>query len=678
MNNIIEKDERTSSLQVLFAILIFGTAASAFILANLYQDLTTPDLIDPSVLVLRHRVGLSPKPVERFVFLLLLFVVPTVAYALILKGAQTPVRSIAKGIKIFVPALLGIGFFYPFVGFDFSQALLSGKSMPPEHPLRFMGVCVLLAVAWYGWISSRGPRSIRPNRLIATLAWCLFITAMLLQIGAWRLVSVASLTVAATWWNSADAVMYTISQVFAGKTVLVDMPSQYGLFAEIVAPLFRVIDLSVFSFTALWAILQVVSLSAVFHVMQKYIREPAIKVTAGLALVMLTFETSLWLIGIDERYWQYWPIRFLWPALSVLAFHSYTRRNTIGRLLVVSAIGAIGSIWNADSGLVIVIALAAFIVGKLTFLFVKQRATSRRERRDLITALALHAAIFVLAVAAMTAYLMAKSGHALNWGWLFEYQRIFYGTGFMMMPIPTAKPSPWMPIIAVYLVGMMYALSSWMKYPQARASDLMFYLSFLGVGLFVYYEGRSHILNLVTVCWPALMLAAILSDRVVRAYRAGLLPRYQLCLPTVTLALLLFCCIPLLRYAPDLAKESVVNFETRGVPVDAQVVDELAFIRAHSVRGEQCLILAYRQGLYYAETGLVSPVSGPGYSELITSRDRDLLINQLERLKAPCVFVGVGKDSAVELEVDPVSALKQYVVQSKSAKGTMLFLRPRA
>jgi len=73
----------------------------------------------------------------------------------------------------------------------------------------------------------------------------------------------------------------------------------------------------------------------------------------------------------------------------------------------------------------------------------------------------------------------------------------------------------------------------------------------------------------------------------------------------------------------------------------------------------------------------VSPVTGPGYSELITSHDRDLLIDQLQKLKSPCVFVGVGKDSAVELEIDPVLVLTQYVVQTTSAKGTMLFLRPR-
>jgi len=277
----------------------------------------------------------------------------------------------------------------------------------------------------------------------------------------------------------------------------------------------------------------------------------------------------------------------------------------------------------------------------------------------------------------MSTYLLVKSGHALNWTWLFEYQRIFYGIGFMMIPMPM-KPSPWMPIIAVYVLGMMVAVSSWMRSPNGRAADLIFYLSFLGLGLFVYYEGRSHILNLITVCWPAMLLSVILSDRVIRAYRAGLLPRVQLCLPTVTLTLLLFCCIPMLRNTRDLLAQSVANYKTRGVPNDALVADELSFIRAHSVRGEQCLILAKRQGLYNAAAGLVSPVTGPGYAELITSRDRDSLLDQMSKLKVPCVFVGVGSESAVELDMDAISILKQYAVQAKSMKGSMLLLRPRS
>jgi len=378
-----------------------GTLLGAIALQALYVVLVKVPIIDPLILISRHRVGLSPKPVERFVFLVSMLLVPVVAYGTVLKSGRIHVvlsSEFERVVSLAIPVLLSIALFSPFVGFDFSQALLSGRSMPPEHPLRVMGACLLVAGAWYSWVSVRSRGVVTCNRFTASFATGLFVAAMLLQIFAWRLLSDASLTVDATWWNSADAVIYTVGQVVGGKTVLVDMPSQYGLFAEFIAPIFKVVGLSIFSFTALWATLQIASLSAVFFVLQKHVREPALKITVGIALVMVTFETSLWLIGINERYWQYWPIRFVWPALSVLAFYSYTRRKTLPRLLVISAFGAIGSIWNADSGLVIELALAAFIVGKLVLLTIEHNTASTPERRDLMRAVVLHVVMLALAV----------------------------------------------------------------------------------------------------------------------------------------------------------------------------------------------------------------------------------------------------------------------------------------
>jgi hypothetical protein len=670
--------ETATRLQLHFAIVVLGTFLAALVLRSVYVWFAAPATVDPLILIARHRLNLNPKPVERFTFLVLMFVVPLATYGSVLKLDRTRFNQISPSMRFAssaLPILLSLAFFWPFVGLDFGRTLISGDSMSPENAVWLLASCLIFSAVWFASISIRGRYQVGRN-CTTSLAAVLFIATMLLQIGAWRVVGEASITVDAQWWNSADAVIYTVGQVVAGKTVLVDMPSQYGLFAEFVAPFFRVIGLSILSFTTLWAALQVLSLGAVFYVAQKHIREPALKITVGIALVMVTFETSLWFIGIPERYWQYWPIRFTWPALSVLAFHAYTRKKLLSRMFLISVIGAIGSIWNLDSGLVIELALSAFILGKFGFLRVARPIKSRRERRELMIALLLHIAAFAVAVTAMSVYLTTKSHHALNWAWLFEYQRTFYGAGFMMLPMPM-KPSPWMAIIALYVLGIMVAVYSWMATPKARVSDLVFYLSFLGLGLFVYYEGRSHILNLITVCWPAVVLAPILSDRVVRAYRAELLPRVQLLLPVITLALLLYCSIPVLRHAKDLWTESIANFQTRGLSSDALVAGELRFIRAHSTPGEECLILAKRQGLYSAATGLASPVQGPGYAELITTRDRDLLLTQMARLKAPCVFVGIGKDTAVELDMDPVSILKQYAVQAESPDGTMLFLRPR-
>ena len=296
------------------------------VLAILHQAFAKPPLIDPSILMPQHRIKLRPEPTERFVFVTLAFVVPISAYwamvALPVLQRGRPSRF-WQATSWLLPVALAVLFFAPFIGSDFSQvllpskdfsqALLSGKPTPPEHPLRFLAASLAVSAIWCGWLSLKRS-AVRPaGTLVSTIAWTVFVFAMLLQMFAWRVRGENSISMGGNWWGHVDAVVYTVSQVVAGRTLLVDMPSQYGLFAEMIGPLFRIVGLSVLKFTTLCALLQVASLSAVFYVVQRFVREPVLKIAIAGALVMVTFETSLWLIGVDEFQFQYWPIRFFGP-----------------------------------------------------------------------------------------------------------------------------------------------------------------------------------------------------------------------------------------------------------------------------------------------------------------------------------------------------------------------------
>ena len=668
---------RAARLQLLFLVVVALTVAGSTALAFLYHVFWKQPLVDATVLMPRLRSMLSPKPDERFVFLTLAILVPIAAYWAVVHFPSLQNCSssrIWRATRMLLPAILAGCFFGPLIGSDFIY-YLAGKSTSPELRTRWLLASLAASLIWLGWVALGPKRPARANSFASSVAWTIFVPAMLLQIFAWRVVGERSISLSAPWWVSADAVIYTLSQVVAGKTLLVDLPSQYGLYAEMVAPVFRIIGLSILKFTVLCAVLQVASLSAVFYVVQKVVREPALKISIAVAVVMLTFETHIWLFGIDDRYFQYWPIRFLWPALAVLAFYLYSKRRTVGRGIVVSIIGAIGSLWNADSGLAIEIAFAAFLVSKSIFFYERRRYSSPQERSHLARLLALHLAIFVLVVGAMFAYLMAKSGHGLHLSWLFKYQRLFYGLGFMMMPTPL-QPHPWMLFVATYLMGIMTAFALWLRRPGAKRADLILFLSFLGLGLFLYYQGRSHVLNLFNAGWPALILAVILADGVVRSVRARRLQRVYLIVPAAVLAVILFSCISFVAGTGKLWDDAVSAFVTRNTPADLLVSDELNFIRAHSARGEPCVILARRQGLYYAATGLVSPVKGPGYVELMTVRDRDTFLWQLSNNRFECVFVGVGPESGMEIDTDPLAALPRYSVEATSSMGSMRYLRP--
>lgn len=477
------------------------------------------------------------------------------------------------------------------------------------------------------------------------------------------------------WYISFDAVVYPLSQVTHGKTLLVDLPSQYGLFPEIIAPFFRIINFSIYSFTVFCSILQIISLTSLYYVIHQIVRDRLLKLALGFALLMITFETVLFIINVPDRYFQYWPIRFFWPALSVLTFFKYSIRPTVGKAALFSLLGAIGAIWNADSGLVIEAAFAAFLVAKWISMYWRARATTKPERRILGVALLVHVACFVLALLLMKWYLVAKSGGHLHTAWLTEYQKIFYGLGFMMLPMPLT-PSPWMSVLAIYLMGIIVSVSSWTKFPSSRRSDLIFYLSLLGLGLFIYYEGRSHVLNLISVCWPALMLVAILADRTLRAVNAKLGSSMNVALYIAALAILAFCSEPLLASSGRMMSSALNRYEHRHNVDDQLVARELSFIRKHSRADEECLIFSRRQGIYYAETGLSSPIRGPGITEMILQRDLDDFVASIKSTQIGCVFMGIGKESAINVGVDNLKLFQGYHVVATSLGGSMVLMVP--
>ena len=150
----------------------------------------------------------------------------------------------------------------------------------------------------------------------------------------------------------------------AGKTLLVDLPSQYGLYPGLLAPVFKVIGFSIFNLVAIFAVLQVLSLAAVYWVVHRTVRDNAIRISCALALVMVTFGTVVMLIGLVDPYYQYWPIRFVCPAIALLLFYRYSRQPTAWRAFQVSLMAAIGALWNMDSGLMIVIAFVGVLVIK--------------------------------------------------------------------------------------------------------------------------------------------------------------------------------------------------------------------------------------------------------------------------------------------------------------------------
>jgi hypothetical protein len=674
-------------VQLLFVAILATIVVGAFGLIWAHQFLPQRALPSPDLIIGVYRSYVLPKPTEQFVFALLASTVPIVALMMSMSQwksnliqASAPSAAMQKMLPFVVAALL----FSPLVRSEFVTTIIGEYGNEHSHGFAAIVAASVAAAAGCIW-SVLGRRSPIPSKWktrSTAVGWVIFLSAVALQMLAWRLVSVASVTRSGVWSTHADPVFYALSQVVAGKTLMVDLPSQYGLFPEMIGPLFKLIGLSVFKLSVVFAAMQVVSLAAVYYVLSRLIKSRLLLVVTGLALVMLTFESVLYFVGIDERYYQYWPIRFFWPAVSVLGFYCFAHRRTLTRGCIVSLMGAIGLLWNLDSGLFISVAYGAYLGARLISVLLKSReaptadVADRWNVRAYLIAIALHVLITVVVVAAFLTALTWKAHKPLDLFWLLEYQRIFYSLGLMMLPLPR-QLDPWMSVLGVYLIGLLAALTAWRRRLPRVKDDVLFYLSMLGLGLFVYYEGRSHVLNLVTVCWPVALIVAILADELLRAIRARLLPMGKIWLPIAAISLLLLACASFAARAPRLLHDAARQYATRGVTEELFVRSELALIREHAAGRRECLIISQRQGIYYAESGLGSPLKGPGFVEMLLKADQDQLVSQVLNGGIPCIFLGIGAYTNAGLKLDAEKMREKYSIVATNAQNTMQYLEAK-
>jgi hypothetical protein len=674
---------RANQFYTLFLAVMATTVVAALFLTWVHGFIPQKPRSSTVDLIVDAYKGLVlPEPSEQFTFALLAILVPIVALVLSVSRME-PVSITDSGpaCAYFPPIVAGI-FLWTIFGSDFLPTIARDflKSYTPLDS-GFL-IAALLAAVLLCLELIRSSRSSTTGRRAGTFAaWAIFLTAVLLQMTSWRIVSFASvLPPISPWEGHADPLFYVIAQVHQGKTLLSDLPSQYGLFPEMLSPIFRVVGLTVGRASLLFALLQMISMIGLFFVLERFVRSRLLLTITGLALVQLTFATVVLNASYEDPYFQYWPLRFFWPAVSVVVFHWFSRRPNHLRACVLSAVGAVALVWNLDSGLFIVVAFGAYPAARSVMSWMTRSDAGVHDNpgpRTYALALASHVAITLAIAAAFMGVLTLKAGQPLRLRWIFEYQRVFADLGLAMLPLPR-RPHPWMAVLAIYLAGLLQAFFMWKRGSRVTVkADILFYLSMLGLGLFAYYVGRSHILNLVAVCWPAAMLIAIFADDTLRMLRAKALAPSTITIAIVACAMLLLAAGSFVARVPLFTERAGSQFSTRGQASDPLASSELAFIKRHAPAGSACLILASRQGIYHAQAQVASPYRGPGIVETVLIADQRRMMDEVFAGAYPCLFVGLGPKSAPNFKVDMPKLLGAYVVADQISGDTMIYLQPR-
>jgi hypothetical protein len=425
-------------------------------------------------------------------------------------------------------------------------------------------------------------------------------------------------------------------QVSLGRDLLVDYQSQYGLYPDFLAPIFAVINLSVFSFSLTMGLLTAASFGLLAWVLRAAIARRGVAIAAYLALLfngwlLFQLRTEGNLTHYLDLYFQYMPLRLIGPAIGVAWIWAYHVRPTRRRYWGAQFCLAAGVLWNPDSG---VATLAAWLAALVYDALFAEDWRTRLRRFAFDSAIS----VSVLAVT-LLAYAAVKFAWYGVWPDLrqvIDYPRLFYGTGFCMLPMPWW--GGWQAVIAIYLAGFAMSASALADGRHSPRNTLVLAVSVMGLGLFSYYQGRSHEMCLLLCWWPAIFLLPIYCDQLMDVLRES--PRRRWLVRGLAWTTGIF----IVGSAGSLAtnafhwysvtSEQLAAAFRRGAPL----ADDIQAIRVKVAYGDDILILSGHAPSLHLAIGVGTPAPAALNQMLWISQWEDLA-SVVDRRKRSLVFI---------------------------------------
>ena len=562
--------------------------------------------------------AVRPEPLEKTRYLLGLFCIPTLPMAFYLLAHRLMPSRLLNDLNR--PRVLATrDLFLIAVLLAWFWTLLRSSAIPNIE--LYLAFAFPLAASLLLW-RSRLP-SIPP-----ALSWAV--------IGILAVLGFLSQLVGDNWyfhrdnlWHHIDIVLAVVNQVAHGKTVLVDTTSQYGLlYPYVVALSLAPCGVSMPAMTVFFAALTLAQAVFVFLAVSRLPgMTPAWKTAfvvtyAGLAAPMLgcalfnALNTLFFLGGrtsdLVPVYFQFVPIRTIWFAIFVWLTAPRGRPLKGFTIPLGYCLAGVSFLWNADSGLVILLAWTGMLVfGRLD----RWRSDPVGTVRHGLTHIAAMVVTMVGALFAYGLFALLRSSHWPRYEELFRFQQIFYQAGFFMLPMPLWEF--WQPIVALFAFTICWCLRQAACERTPAVASWKFFIAAYGLGMFSYYQGRSMTPFLPSTFLPAAILAFIWMREgfTVLAGRSFAEIRGSADLRLVaikTFPLLVFCICGFLNLCRSLPAVIRYSFDTAG-SMDARGMDPIwEALRPH-VAGKAVAILADPNAFIHTKTGSWSslPVASP-------------------------------------------------------------------
>ena len=611
-----------------------------------------------------YNKDLRPEPAEKIVFLALLFLTPITCWV------SRKFSYIADPIKRNGAWSLLLLFLLLYVLFN--SELLNyylGYYGNKTYYAFFLYVFCLWLLLKPERIVSASEKLLEKYKIGKTAIISISLILIIVNSVPFRLLSISEIETNSVWSIDLDAVLYPVSQAIQGKSIFIDYSSQYGGYCALLGYIFQKFEFSLEKLSFIFLCLQIAGTGGLIYILKKEIHSKFILVLGCIFIGTMTFAIPLYWANIPDPYFQYWPIRFVFPALSIAALYLYLKNRNLKTASVFTAL-SIGSVfWNFDSGIILLVASVIFITVDLLY----QAYTKSRTANLLLI-------LFTVAGTLALALMLATNAVSFSFDKIFQYQLTFYHAGYYMLPMPIRYPI-WLFYVLIYISGLLSFLYVFLRRKITPKHQIIFFTALLGLGLFSYYQGRSHILNLVAAsAWPSYFIICFFCNDLWLKIKKG-----KGCIETRTLfsamiSIQIVAFIGLLIHLGTALGSCINKFNhlLSSEVMNKTVADEINFIKKESGNYKNCLILTKRQGLYYALTNVHSSIKGPGLVELISKKDLEILNAQLQVSDFDCIFLGIREDSSFEIFDSMDKALNNYIpIRTNHSKSIALLIRSR-
>ena len=635
-------------IKIALCILVASTTAVLLCLLNYgIFKCYTPDMhtalkaLLPQVIV--NPDLFQPEPVERLQYLVTLCCLPVfsfLVFSLLKKMALPWLKNGNAALIVNCIAIACIAGFLFFV-LKAPMAHIAGENNSYFfrnnliHKFQIVFPIAFYAAAFAGYLKYNEPIEHEFSKPFFKILSCFFVAVLLVVIVFYNVFHLAAQR--ETVLMETNAVFYSVTQVFAGKSLMVDISSQYGLYPWFLNPIFKITGLSIFSFSLVMGCLNALSFLFFYLGIKKVMKKDFLALLVFLCLLFwLYWQVRLPLRFTPRFFYQYWPIRILFPSIVFYlctVFFSAARRQQKVILPLLAIVSSAGVLWNLDTGIV---AFGATFIALLFFSYQPGDFRGNWKRwltikLTMVSALALIVSVFALAT-------KVHSGCWPAFGKALHFQSVFYVSGYYMLPMGLF--GFWNVLALFYLFTAIYCVWHFRAKDRSEPSIIVF-LFVLGAGIFAYFQGRSYYMTLVVVLYPAIILSGIFCRQLIATWNMD-----RKAFPTEVLLiaffLFLFVADGALSMVLSSASTSIYSYKNafgHNPSNEKKLAGKMDFIRATIPEHDTIIIIAQDyESYYYSQGAYYNPLHLPGSTEVFFKSELYTLLGVLKDSRYPVLY----------------------------------------